>query len=405
MPDRRHFIFYIILLGFLTMIGPISIDGFLPMVPLIAESLNVGIGSVEFSLTAIFAGNAVGQIIYGPLSDRFGRKPIILLALSIYITATIGAGLSSSIGTLVFWRFAQGLVIASGRILANAVARDLFEREKLAKAITGYMAIGALSTLGSAPLSGYLSEIFPWQSIFIFMAIYAGIAFIAFVFIFKETIPEINQRALMPAVLYGNFSTILTNRIFILNVICGGFVLSGLVAYLNSSSGVLIGTFGIKPAIYGILFSSVMVGYIIATAIAGKLIDYLGMKKLFLIGSFAVALAGILMFGLAFIQINHAAAILAPMILFMIGFAFLLPQTTSAALTPFPRLAGAASSLQGFIQNSMAVVFSALLALFSDGTALPMSTAIAACGILSAGTYVLFIKKLTDDHHQIGKSK
>ena len=226
------------------------------------------------------------------------------------------------------------------------------------------------------------------------MLIYAVTTIVLFVFFFKETIQETDHRALMPTVLVSNFTTILTNRVFILNVICGGFVLSGLVAYLNSSAGVLIGTFGIKPAVYGFLFASVMIGYIAATAIAGKLIDMLGMKKLFQIGACAVSLAGVFMFGLAVAQINHAAAILLPMVLFMVGFAFLLPQTTSASLTPFPRLAGAASSLQGFIQNSMAAIVSALLVIFSDGTSLPMSAAIFACGILSAVTYMLFIRRL-----------
>jgi len=328
------------------------------------------------------------------LADRYGRKPIILLALFIYFAATIGAGLASDVGSLVFWRFVQGLVTASGRILANSVARDLFEREKLAKLITAFMLIGALSTLGSAPLGGYLSEHFPWQTIFWFMALYSGAAFLVFLVFFKETIQEKDLRALRPTILIANFIEIFTNRVFILNVICGGFVLSGLVAYLNSSSGVLIGTFGIKPAIYGFLFSSVMIGYMVATAIGGKLIDHLGMKALIHIGSFTIAVAGLLMLGLALAEINHATAIIGPMVMFMVGFAFLLPQTTAASLMPFPRIAGAASSLQGFIQNSMAAIVSALLAIFSDGTAVPMSAAIATCGLLAAATYMLFIRKL-----------
>ena len=228
MSDRRIFILYATLLGFLTMLGPIAIDAFLPMVPAIADGLGVGIGSIELSLTAIFTGNALGQIIYGPLADRFGRKPIILLALFIYFAATVGAGLSDTIGTLVFWRFIQGLVIAAGRILANSVARDLYDKEKLAKMITTFMLIGALSTLGSAPLGGYLSEHYSWQTIFIFMAIYSGITFLVFLFFFQETVAEKDLRALKPSALITNFSSILANRIFIRNVICGGFVLSGL---------------------------------------------------------------------------------------------------------------------------------------------------------------------------------
>tara|TARA_B100000315_G_scaffold260478_2_gene322238 strand:- start:977 stop:2185 length:1209 start_codon:yes stop_codon:yes gene_type:complete len=392
--NNRAYIFYACLLGFLTMIGPIAIDAFLPAVPAIAKGLNVEIGAIEYSLTAIFAGNALGQIIYGPLADRYGRKPIIVLALFIYFAATVGAGLASDVETLIFWRFLQGLVVASGRILSNAVARDLFEREKLAKLITAFMLIGAISTIGSSPLGGYLSENFHWRTVFWFMSGYSGAAFIIFLLFFKETIAEKDYRALRPSTLLGNFASILSNRVFLINVICGGFVLCGLVAYLNSSSGLLIGTFGIKPGIYGLWFSLVMIGYMAAAAITGKLIDYVGMRWLIMLGSFTVALSGMLMLGFALAEINHVLAIVGPMMLFMVGFAILLPQTTSASLTPFPRNAGAASSLQGFIQNSMAAVVSALLSTFADGSAIPMAVAIALSGLAAAATYVLFIRRL-----------
>ena len=391
---NQGYIFYACLLGFLTMIGPIAIDIFLPAVPAIAQGLNVGIGSIEFSLTAIFAGNALGQIIYGPLSDRFGRKPIIVLALLIYFIATVGAGLAADVGTLICWRFIQGLMTASGRILSNAVARDLFEREKLAKLITAIMLISAISTVGSSPLGGYLSENFHWRTVFWFMSAYSGAAVIIFLFFFKETIEEKDYRALRPSVLLGNFADILRNRIFLINVICGGFVLSGLVAYLNSSSGLLIGTFGIKPGAYGLWFSLVMIGYMAAAGIAGKLIDYVDMRWLIRFGSITVALSGLVMLGFAVAEINHVLAVVVPMMFFMVGLAILLPQTTSASLTPFPRNAGAASSLQGFIQNSMAAVVSALLSTFADGSSIPMATAIALCGLAAAATYVLYIRRL-----------
>jgi MFS transporter, DHA1 family, multidrug resistance protein len=394
MSDRRTYLFYALALGFLTMIGPISIDTFLPMIPSMAKGLNVGIGSIEFSLTAIFSGNAIGQILYGPLADRFGRRPIIIIALFVFFVATIGAGLATDIETLVYWRFLQGLMMASGRILANSVARDLYEREKLAKMITVIMVVGIMSSIGSAPLGGYLSEHYSWPTVFWFMALYSGVAFLIFFLFFKETIVEKDFRALRPSILLGNFATITANRTFILNVICGGFVLSGLVAYLNSSAGVIIGIFGIEPATYGLLYSTIMIGYTIAAVIAGKLIDYFHVNTLIKIGSFAVAGGGILMLGFALGEINHVFAVMGPMIVFMIGFAFLVPQTIAASLTPFPEKAGTASSLQGFIQNAMAAVVSALLAVFADGTAVPMSLAIALSGIFAAATYVFFIRRL-----------
>ena len=164
MSENRNYLFIALILGLLTMTGPISIDVFVPIIPKIAIDLHVTVGFIELSLTAIFAGNGLGQIIYGTISDKFGRKPVILTTLFIFLLTTIGAALSSNIEILIFWRFVQGLLMASGRILANAVARDLFEQEKLRKLITLVMAVGILSSLFSAPVGGYLAENHAWRT-------------------------------------------------------------------------------------------------------------------------------------------------------------------------------------------------------------------------------------------------
>jgi DHA1 family bicyclomycin/chloramphenicol resistance-like MFS transporter len=393
MSEKRNYLFIALILGLLTMTGPISIDVFVPIIPKIAVDLQVNVGFIELSLTAIFAGNGLGQIIYGTISDKFGRKPVILTTLFIFLLTTIGAGLSSNIETLIFWRFFQGLLMASGRILANAVARDLFEQEKLRKLITLVMAVGILSSLFSAPVGGYLAENCAWQTVFWFMSIYAMITFLVFLFFFKETIVKKDDDALNGSALFSNFSKIIINKIFILNVICGGFILSGLVAFLNSSSGVLINTFGVKPSVYGWIFSLVMLGYALSALAQQKLIDRIKPKKLMLISGFLSAFSGLLMFALILINISHPIIIIVPMLIFMMGFASLWPQSVAACLQPFPDKAGAASSLQGFIQNSMAAVVSAFLSIFSDGTAIPMGAAIAMCGVLTAITAIVLTRK------------
>jgi DHA1 family bicyclomycin/chloramphenicol resistance-like MFS transporter len=279
--------------------------------------------------------------------------------------------------------------MASGRILANAVARDLFEKEKLTKVITLIMGIGVLFSLFSAPLGGYLSEKYTWQTVFWFMAIYTTITFLAFLLIFKETNSKKIYNALNISNLFKNFAIILGNRIFIINVICGGFVLSGLVAFLNSSSGVLINIFGVKPSVYGIIYSTVMLGYVVSAFAQHKLIDYFSSKNLIRLSGFTTACAGTFMLGFILTGTNHPLTIILPMLIFMIGYGILWPQTVGACLQPFPRKAGAASSLQGFIQNSMAAIVSALLSIFSNGTAIPMGIAIAICGILTGVTSVI----------------
>ncbi len=383
MTEHKTYIFYAVILGFLTMTGPIAIDVFLPAVPLLAKDFQVSTGSVELSLTAIFAGNALGQIIFGPLSDRFGRKPIILSALIIYLISAIGSGFANNIETLIFWRFIQGLLVASGRILANAVARDLYNEERLTKLITTMWFIGLCFSISSAPIGGYLSENYSWRSVFWVISIYAIGTFLVFLLFFKETISRKDYNALKITVLIRNFSIIISHREFYLNVICGGFALGGIVAYLNSSSGVLIKSFGISPSVYGLTFSLIIICQAASALIAEKLIDRVNTKKLMQLGSVFIASAGITMFILVSFKATHPAAIIGPMVVFVMGFAILWPQTVSACLQPFPNRAGTASTLQGFLQNSMATIVSAILSIFADSTAVPMTAAIAGCGILT----------------------
>tara|TARA_A100000164_G_scaffold49179_1_gene37789 strand:+ start:2299 stop:3489 length:1191 start_codon:yes stop_codon:yes gene_type:complete len=383
MSKKQKYLFYALILGFLTMTGTVAVDLFIPAVPLISSDFKTGIGSIELSLASLFIGNGIGQIIYGSISDRFGRKPVILVSLLIYFITTIGAGLSTNIEILVIWRFFQGLMMASGRILANAVARDLFERDKLARFITIIMGVGIISSLFSAPLGGFLSENFTWRTVFWCMSIYAAATFSIFLLFFNETNKNKDYLALNLYNLYQSFKIIINNKQFILNVICGGFVLGGVVSFLNSSSGILLQYFAVKPTAYGLMYSLVMVGYGVSAFINQKLLALFGSKQVMLIGSILTAFSGLLMLSLNIIQFDHPTTIILPMFFYMIGFAFVWPVTVATCLQPFPEKAGAASSLQGFIQNTMSAAFSVLLALMYNGTPIPLCIALLIAGILT----------------------
>lgn len=383
MSKKQKYLFYALILGFLTMTGTVAVDLFIPAVPLISSDFKTGIGSIELSLASLFIGNGIGQIIYGSISDRFGRKPVILVSLLIYFITTIGAGLSTNIEILVIWRFFQGLMMASGRILANAVARDLFERDKLARFITIIMGVGIISSLFSAPLGGFLSENFTWRTVFWCMSIYAAATFSIFLLFFNETNKNKDYLALNLYNLYQSFKIIINNKQFILNVTCGGFVLGGVVSFLNSSSGILLQYFAVKPTAYGLMYSLVMVGYGVSAFINQKLLALFGSKQVMLIGSILTAFSGLLMLSLNIIQFDHPTTIILPMFFYMIGFAFVWPVTVAACLQPFPEKAGAASSLQGFIQNTMSAAFSVLLALMYNGTPIPLCIALLIAGILT----------------------
>ena len=387
--EKKAYLLMAILLGGLAMLGPISIDIFLPAVPNMAEDLNVSIGSIELTLTAIFVGNAFGQILYGPLSDRFGRKPVILVTLFLFGATTIAVGQASTLEPILLWRFVQGVLLASGRIIANAAARDQYEGDRLGKLISLIFIVSCSASVFNPLLGGILVANFGWQSVFLVMTFYATCLFFAVLFYFNETLSKKDKSAVNPTQLFNNFVFILKNNEFSACMLSGGFALAGFVAFLSSSSGVAKLAFGLDAQTYSFYFAGVISVLLVVTYGSSRFVHKIGMQPLILTGGFLQALGGASMLILVWIEIKEPWVIFAPMALFVIGFSFFYPLSTAKALTPFSAMTGTASSFLGFVQNLMGAVVSALLALFIDGTAIPMASAIAICGAGSALIYIL----------------
>lgn len=396
MPEakKQNFALLVVLLGLLTTVGPMALDPFLPSMTAIADHFQVENRILSLSLTAIFSGNAIGQIIWGPLSDRFGRKSIILIATSLYLISTLGCAMAPDITAIILWRFLQGLVFASGRIVAAAAARDIYEREQLGKLLSYTLVIGGASSIITSPLGGFLVDQYGWQAVFYLMASLAVSILVLFSLFFKETLVERDYKALNPTVLIYNMADIIKSRIFLIYMACGGFLLVALVAFLNSSSSILIGSFGLSRVGYGLMFSVVMTSFIAASVIGGRLVAKLGINRLILVGAIGGALGGVIMFALAVTGVNHPLAVMAPMFFVMGAFALLIPPTIAGALSPFGRRAGAAASLQGFLQNIMAALGSAFLSLFSNETAIPMASVIMISCLAGLAVYFMYIHKL-----------
>ena len=387
-PEQKTYLLMAILLGGLAMLGPISIDIFLPAVPNMAADLHVSIGSIELTLTAIFVGNAFGQILYGPLSDRLGRKPVILVTLFLFGATTIAIAQASTLEPILLWRFVQGVLLASGRIIANAAARDQYEGERLGKLISLIFIVSVSASVFNPLLGGILVANFGWQSVFLVMTFYATCLFFAVLFYFNETLIKKDKSAVNPIQLYNNFVFISKNKEFSTCMLSGGFALSGFVAFLSSSSGVANSAFGLEPQTYSFYFAGVISVLLVVTYGSSHFVHKIGMHPLILTGGILQALGGASMLFFAWMEIKEPWVIFAPMAVFVIGFSFFYPLSTAKALTPFKAMTGTASSFLGFFQNLMGAFVSATLAIFIDGTAIPMAIAIAICGMASALIYV-----------------
>ena len=405
MARRRSFVFYALLLGTLTMMMPLGTDIFLPSMPAFAREYGVSMGAAELTLSAFFAGNATGQLIWGPVSDRFGRKPVVIAAVSAYFIAAAAVALSDSFAPVIFWRFVQGASGASSRILGNAIARDLYERERLAKLIAFVMTFGAMSAIVTGPLGGAIADRFEWQAAFFVTAAFAAFLLVLIVTLYDETIVERNPLAIDPVSMVTTMVEIVRSRVFLSYVLISGCGMAGLSAWINSSPGVLIGLYGIAPGTFGLAFGSLPLGFMAGSIVVGRYAERLRSDRFLQIGSACTALAGLAMLALAIFGVPHPLVLVVPMLPYLFGFAFLIPQSASGALTPFGRMAGTASSLQGFIQSMIAAAVSAALGLTNNGTLYPMAIAIACAGLATLGVYAFLVRPLRQGAVNLGQTK
>lgn len=394
MAERRSFFFYAVVLGILTMMMPLGTDIFLASMPAFARGYGMPMGAAELTLAAFFAGNAAGQIVWGPLSDRFGRKPIIIVALSCYFVAAGAIALSDNFTLAVILRVVQGMAASSGRILANAVARDLYDRDRLAKLIAFVMTAGAVSGAMTGPLGGFIADHFDWQAAFIVPAVFAAFALVLFIFGFEETIVERNPMAIRPISMIATMLEIGRHRVFLAYVLTSGCAMAGMSAFLNSSPGLLIGLYGVAPGTFGLLFAMLPVGFMSGSILVGRYAEHFGSDRFLMIGTCAMATGGLAMLGFAVFGLPDPRLMVVPMMPYLLGFAFIIPQCSSGALSPFGRAAGTASSLQGFIQSMIGASVSVLLALCANGTLYPMAIAIATAGLSSIASYLFLIRRM-----------
>lgn len=388
---RHTFVQYALLLGSLTMLGPLAVDTFSPAMVSVAQGLDTSRASVQFSLSAMFFGGAIGQLIYGPLSDRFGRKPVILGALSVYLLAIFGAILSPDVDTFSGWRFLQGLAGASGRILAGAVARDLLDKDKLSQMISAATFVGAAITIAAPVMGGYLAGNFPWESVFYLMAAVTAVIIVSVALFLDESLAAEHRQPLRPATILHNFLEITRHRLTVYYVLCGGFALSGISAFISAGAFVLMGTFGLQEELFGIIFASVSVGFSAGTGVTAALIPRVGSNMMIKIGAAIMTTGGITLAALAIFDVAYVLAVMAPMVVFTVGFSIVVPLATAGALSQFPEIAGTTSSYNGFIGNLMVAVMAAALGAFGGGTQLSLGLAVGISAILSAATYLFFI--------------
>ncbi len=362
----------IVLLSLLLGLQPVTTDLYLPALPSLTEGFGASMAQAQLTLTALLLAFGLSQLIWGPLSDRFGRRPVLLVGLSTYTLASIGSTFSPTMDMLIVWRTLQGAAMGAAVMCARAVVRDLYTPAQGARVMSkGLSGLGLIACL-SPPLGGLMSDLFSWRVSLLMLAIFGAASLGLVALRFTETVPQKNLQALQPVRLLRNWLTILRNPTFIAFSALSSASYGGLFTFLASSSFVFIKVLGLSKTHYGLLMFSMAFTYLLGTFLCRRLLRRHDIRRTVAIAGVLSLCGGTLMGLLALAGWHSSWAIMPPFYLFMLGHGIHQPCSQSAAVGPFPQSAGAASALNGFFMMLVAFIIGNWLGTHMDGTVLPL---------------------------------
>lgn len=393
----------VVILAALLGVQPITTDLYLPALPALTEGFGAGMAQAQLTLTGLLLAFGLSQLVWGPLSDRFGRRPILLLGLSAYIVAAIGSALAPAMELLVVWRTVQGAAMGAGVMCARAIIRDLYEPRDgarvMSKALSGLGVIACMS----APVGGLLSSWFNWRVALLTLAVFGAASLGLVAARFKETLAHKSPDALAPRTLTRSWSRIAGDPTFIAYSALSAASYGGLFTFLAASSFTYIQVLGLGTRQYGFVMFSISFAYLIGTFLCRRLLARLGVRKTVALASAMSLTSGTLMGLFAHLGLSsglHGAWYLtAPVYLFMLAHGIHQPCGQSGAVGPFPRAAGAASALNGFAMMLVAFAMGGWLGTHMNGTVFPLAYGIWFWSAVIAATGWTLVQKYGEPAH------
>ncbi len=370
---------FTVLLGVLIALPALGTDLYVPALPVLAQALGAHADAGQLTLTTYFIGLAAGQLLWGPLSDRFGRKPVLLTGLAIMLASSILGCFVSSIAAVALVRLAQGLGMSSGALIGRTIVRDLHSHEQAAKMLASMTIVFSVVPMAAPVAGALLAGAAGWPSVFAAMAAVACLLLL-FVRTLKETAPP-ERRSVRPGAIARTFVAILGDRRFLAPFALVFCAHVGILAWVSNSAFTLVRGLGVGTFAYGLMFALVMLGQITGAWASSRLVLRLGIGRLLRLGAALMLASGLAAAALAWAGAGHWLAVTLPFTVLLFGTALIVPNATAAALTPFPASAGAASSIIGALGFTVGALISTVLGAAFDGSARPMASAAALAGI------------------------
>ncbi|MCP1481061.1 DHA1 family bicyclomycin/chloramphenicol resistance-like MFS transporter [Pseudomonas chlororaphis] len=382
----------ILILGALSAFGPLAIDFYLPAFPAMALAFGTDEKHVQLTLAAYFLGLSIGQLAYGPVADRFGRRIPLLAGVGLFTLASLACAYAPNLEWLIGARFVQALGGCAGMVISRAVVSDKCDAVGSAKVFSQLMLVMGLAPILAPMLGGLLVNLYGWQSIFIMLTLFSALAGLAVALGLPESLPAHVPRQPLSGALR-QYGRLLADRVFLGHALTGGIAIAGMFAYIAGSPFVFIKLYGVPAEHFGWFFGINAGGFILVAQINARLLAKRGPAFLLARTVWIYLLGGLALLAVSSLHPAQLWPLLAPLFICIASLGCILPNASACAMNGQGARAGSASAMLGCLQFSVAAGAAALVGVLHDGSAVPMATVISLCGILVV-TLAMVTRKL-----------